>query len=418
MKIAVIGAGISGLMCAYKLADKFDVTIFEKEDYAGGLCSRGCLGDFKIEKYNHFFSKKDAEIIKVINDLGLGSRLKWKKAGQASIIGDEFIDMSRPLSMFSLPKVNSIEKIKLAYFLLKSSVGKQGIKFNKYTACSWVLAECTANIFESYFKPMLKFKFQNYDDVSAAYLWARINEGKQNEIGFLKGGMRALINSLIEKIRGKGAKLILDLNIRRIEKTSENRWLLHDHNSSRQFDCVICCISLKEIEQLCDVELRASLEIPRTDHLNVGSYILKLKRPLKDGYWLFISQLESGLRTVLIDTSPITGDNIVYSPVYRRDNIITDEDKKNIFTDCVSALKNINRDFDLTWIKEKEFYQDNFVEPVLTNSFIDQITQAVENKDGFYMPDAMYERHLLKTVNTQAIRADMVFKKITERIGQ
>ena len=41
-KVAVIGAGISGLTTAQLLKDKYDVTVFEKEDRPGGLikCDR------------------------------------------------------------------------------------------------------------------------------------------------------------------------------------------------------------------------------------------------------------------------------------------------------------------------------------------------------------------------------------------
>lgn len=35
-KIAIIGSGISGMACAYFLKDRYDVTFYEKEDYAGG----------------------------------------------------------------------------------------------------------------------------------------------------------------------------------------------------------------------------------------------------------------------------------------------------------------------------------------------------------------------------------------------
>ena len=35
-RAAIIGAGISGLTCAYRLRQHYDVTIFEKNDYLGG----------------------------------------------------------------------------------------------------------------------------------------------------------------------------------------------------------------------------------------------------------------------------------------------------------------------------------------------------------------------------------------------
>ena len=36
MRIAVVGAGVSGLVCAHLLREQHDVTVFEANDYAGG----------------------------------------------------------------------------------------------------------------------------------------------------------------------------------------------------------------------------------------------------------------------------------------------------------------------------------------------------------------------------------------------
>ncbi len=415
MKIAVIGAGISGLLCAYRLSNEFQVSVFEKENYPGGLCSCTCLDNLSVEKYNHFFSRQDKEIIGVIDELGLGDSLSWKKVRQASIIDGEFFDMSRPLSLFCLPGINIFEKMKLAAFLIKASIAEDGLKFNNQTARVWVEGNCTKNVFERYFKPMLEFKFQNFDDVSAAYLWARIKEGKQNEIGVLSGGMGVLLDGLMEKICERGAKIILGKTIRRIESPVKNKWLLYDNKSSMEFDCVLCCISLKETRQLCSEAVKNGLNIPEPEYLNVGSYILKLKRPLRQGYWLFVNRLESGRRNVVIDTSLVTGDNIVYCPVYLRAKNITETDRQNIFNNCMSALKNINRDFDRTWVEKKMFCSDTSVEPVLTKKFIEQVFRGDSRDVGLYIPELMHERHLLKTVNTQALRSKLVFKMIVER---
>lgn len=40
-KIAIIGAGISGLSSAHFLKDHYDVTVFEKESTPGGLIRTG-----------------------------------------------------------------------------------------------------------------------------------------------------------------------------------------------------------------------------------------------------------------------------------------------------------------------------------------------------------------------------------------
>ncbi|MCG2711193.1 MAG: FAD-dependent oxidoreductase [Candidatus Omnitrophica bacterium] len=415
MQIAIIGAGISGLLCAYRLAEEFEVSIFERENYPGGLCSSVSFDNLQIEKYNHFFSRYDKEIIRVINELGLSGSLSWKKARQGSIIDGKFFDMSRPLSLFGLPGINIFERMRFAAFLVKASIANDGLRFNQQTARVWVEGNCTKNVFERYFKPLLEFKFQNYGDVSAGYLWARIKEGKRNDIGALSGGMGVLLESLMDKIRGRGAKIILGKTIKRIERTLENKWRLYDNESFEEFDCVLCCISLKETVRLCNEELKNILNIPDADYLNAGSYILKLKRPLRQGYWLFVNHKERGLSNVIIDASSVTGNNIVYCRVYRRTGSITERDREKIFNNCLSALRNINPDFDQTWIEKKMFHADNLVEPVLTNEFIDQLFSGGGRVEGFYLPEAMYERHLLKTVNTQAEKAKLIFRMIMER---
>ncbi len=52
-RIAVIGSGISGLACAFYLQDKYDVTVFEKNDYVGGHTATKTVsvdeGEFQID---------------------------------------------------------------------------------------------------------------------------------------------------------------------------------------------------------------------------------------------------------------------------------------------------------------------------------------------------------------------------------
>ena len=36
MRVAIVGAGVAGLVCAHLLADEHEITVFEANDYAGG----------------------------------------------------------------------------------------------------------------------------------------------------------------------------------------------------------------------------------------------------------------------------------------------------------------------------------------------------------------------------------------------
>lgn len=63
-KIAIIGAGVSGLSVAHFLKEKFDVTIFEKENAPGGLirCRRVNGNLFHICG-GHVFNSKRRDVL-------------------------------------------------------------------------------------------------------------------------------------------------------------------------------------------------------------------------------------------------------------------------------------------------------------------------------------------------------------------
>ena len=63
-KIAIIGAGISGLSVAHFLSDRYDITVFEKENRAGGLirCLRVNGNLFHICG-GHVFNSKRQDVL-------------------------------------------------------------------------------------------------------------------------------------------------------------------------------------------------------------------------------------------------------------------------------------------------------------------------------------------------------------------
>ncbi|NBS49420.1 MAG: FAD-dependent oxidoreductase [Verrucomicrobia bacterium] len=70
MQIAVIGAGISGLVCARRLmAGGHHVVVMEKSRSLGGRCATRKFGDHLVDTGAQYFTLRDAEIRKEVEEI-------------------------------------------------------------------------------------------------------------------------------------------------------------------------------------------------------------------------------------------------------------------------------------------------------------------------------------------------------------
>ncbi len=75
MKIAVIGAGLSGLTTAHHLRDRAEVVVFEARDRIGGNIRTEAFADCLVEWGPNGFLDNEPATLQLIEELGLSSRL-------------------------------------------------------------------------------------------------------------------------------------------------------------------------------------------------------------------------------------------------------------------------------------------------------------------------------------------------------
>jgi renalase len=78
-KIAIIGAGISGMNCAYQLSKFADVTVFEKSRGYGGRMATKSIGEFQFDYGAQFFTAKTKIFQEFLDSFqGKGVIQPWK----------------------------------------------------------------------------------------------------------------------------------------------------------------------------------------------------------------------------------------------------------------------------------------------------------------------------------------------------
>ena len=78
MRAGIVGAGVAGLAAAKVLREAgHEVTIFEGKPEVGGQVVTFPVGGEPLECFYHHIFTNDTTVIRYIEELGLGPRLKW-----------------------------------------------------------------------------------------------------------------------------------------------------------------------------------------------------------------------------------------------------------------------------------------------------------------------------------------------------
>ena len=93
--LAIVGGGISGLSCAYDLADQFEITVYESEEKLGGHTDNMGRADLNLElSKNRVESVKNYLISKGIDQ----NRLVTKGHGGTKPIASNGTERTRKLN--------------------------------------------------------------------------------------------------------------------------------------------------------------------------------------------------------------------------------------------------------------------------------------------------------------------------------
>lgn len=291
MKTIIIGAGLTGLVAAYKLGG--DVLILEKDSEVGGLLSSYHINNFHIEKYYHHLIFEDKELIGLINELNLGKKLEWLRSKNGYYIQGKVYPMNTPLEILRFPFLSFIDKIRLGWLVYRiKKINK--VKIDNILAKEWIIKNVGLSVYENFFEPLLQSKFGiNKEKISAAWLASRIqfrsNRGLKGEmLGYLRGGFYTLIDSLVRTIKKQGGKIRTGFNVSKIKIKNGEIKGVFGGNEFLPCERIISTIGPRSLIKILEPNLFNRLNID-LKYQGVVCAIFGLKKNLlNDIYWLNI----------------------------------------------------------------------------------------------------------------------------------
>ncbi len=371
MKIAIIGAGFTGLTTAYYLTShKHKVTVFEKESFPGGLAASLKENDWQwpIEGFFHHLFTNDYEAIQLIKELGLGKKLFFKKTQTSIFFHKQITPFDSPLSVLSFPHLSFSDNLRAGLVTAYLRYLTPWKKFEKDNAAPWLEKYYGRKTYEVLWKPLLKSKFSDfYPQISMAWFWSRIKK-RSFKLGYLEGGFQIITDKLISEIQRKKGRILFKHEIKSPK----------DLNQFGHFDKILVTLPFPQFVKVFGSQLPQAYQEKAQKLKMIGALdlILILDKPfLKDKtYWLninepgfpFVALVE---HTHFISRRHYHNQHLVYvGGYYPPQHPFFGQTKEEILSSFDPFLKKINPNY-RQHLKKTMFFSSKFAQPIVLPNY-------------------------------------------------
>jgi len=377
MRIAIIGAGYSGMSAAYDLKKAgHEVTIFESANFVGGLASgfKEPHWDWSVEKFYHHWFQTDSEMLGLIRELGLEDKVRFPRPYTVMLYKNKWYPFDSILYALRFPGLGfGLNKIRFGFVGLFLRITNNWRALEKVTADEWMLKYAGKQVYEQMWKPLLIGKFgPYYKDVNMAWMWARI-KARTTRLGTFEGGFQKFADMFAEKLRESGVEIRLGTNIKSI-KREQDKGLVVEAKEKESFDKILVTASPHLMAKLCpelpENYLKGLLELKS---MGAVVMIMSLKRQLSEqGYYWFNLPKDEGYpmlalveHTNFVPRENFGGDYIVYAGDYLELGheyfSMSDEQLLERF---IPAFKKFNPAFEKDWVKKVWVFKTDYAQPV------------------------------------------------------
>lgn len=175
-RVGIIGGGISGMSAAWELSRKgIQVDLFERDVHLGGLAGWFDVNGSTLEKFYHHLYNLDQDLIRLIQEVGLGSNLVFRRTNTGAFYVNKIYRLSSPLDLIKYKPLPFLDRLKMGMLVLKARKVKDWKELDNMTARDWIVQNSSQAVFDIVWSPLFRSKFGKYaDDISAAWLWSKL----------------------------------------------------------------------------------------------------------------------------------------------------------------------------------------------------------------------------------------------------
>ena len=392
-KIAVIGGGFSGLGIAYYTRNRKDceVTIFEHSDRVGGLASgiRADGWNWPVDRVIHHWFTTDHWALDIAKEIGMGNKLIIKDTKSSCYYNGKIAELDSPISLLKFPFISLFNRLRLAFGMAWLRLDKNFLKYEKETSFSYIKRTMGNEVFRVLWEPLFYGKFGKHaPSVNAAWFWARVHP-RTKSLAYVEGGFQTYAERLVEVIKEKGTKVVLNAEIKKVVKKGEKFQIIVG-KKKHEFDIVVLAVPLPVALQLYDFPIEYKEKYKPLRSIGAQYFVLELDKPFlaDNSYWLNVNDksfpfMMVAEHTNFVDKKNYGNKHIIWVGKYLDyDHDLWQKDEKELLEIIIPYLSKINPRFNKSWIKRSFFTRFKNAQPIMPLNYsvkIPRIETPIEN---------------------------------------
>ncbi len=376
--IAIVGAGIGGMAAAYDLVNSgHKVTIFEKEDFVGGLASgvKEPHWEWSVEKYYHHWFASDDHMLGLIAELGLSDRVLFPRPYTVVYHQGKFYPFDSYLNALLFPGLGwGFNKIRFGLVGLYLRLTNDWKSLEKTTVEAWMRRWAGEQVYQSMWEPLVVGKFgKHHKVVNMAWMWARL-KARTTRLGTFEGGFQAFADLFAERLTASGVALNLGTGVSLVKPQGDGSLLLETERGVQPFDQCLVTTSpgfLARLAPSLPEEYLGSLL--KLKSMGAVVLILSLKQQLsREGYYWYNIPKAAGFpflalveHTNYVSKDHFAGEHIVYCGDYLDpDHEYFQLSKDELLERFLPSFTRINEKFSPEWINKSWIFRTKYAQPV------------------------------------------------------
>ena len=374
MKIAIIGAGFTGLSAAYELTKQnHEVVVFEKDQEPGGLAVgyKEKNWEWSLEKHYHHCFTNDKSILNLAKEINHEMFIKRPKT--SVFVDNKIYQLDSPITVLLFPLLSVFERLKMSAVIGFLRIDPFWKPLERYKASEILPKLMGKKPFEMIWEPLFINKFGNFaNNISLAWFWARIKK-RTPALAYPKGGFLELARALVKKIEKNGGKVLFETEILELKEKGQLVIRTKSDEKTAVFDKVIVTLpSFLFLKIAPTLPMDYQEKLKKLQSIGATNLIIRLKKPFfKDNtYWLNVCDKNAPVMAIVehtnyMDKKYYDGESIVYLGNYKSpDDAYFKMTKEEMLKKFNSYLEKINPDYSQNIIGY-QLFKSSFAQPII-----------------------------------------------------